>query len=114
MVANYLGYLLTEENRELSFADSLITFALSVEPDNAAYIDSYGWLLFKTDEPSEALEFLLRAESLASEPDPVIFEHIGVVYEVLGRAKLAREYYDKAIALDPDLESIRGNKQEKK
>jgi tetratricopeptide (TPR) repeat protein len=43
IVANYFGYLLIEDNRELEFAGGLIEFALEKEPENAAYIDSYGW-----------------------------------------------------------------------
>ena len=107
LVANYLGYLLVEENIELEFAGGLIELALEKDPENAAYIDSYGWYLYRIGEYEEALEFLLRADSLAQTPDPVILEHTGVVYEKLGKNELAVTYYNKALELDPDLEHLR-------
>lgn len=104
IVANYLGYLLIEDNSDLEFAGGLIEFALEKEPENAAYIDSYGWYLYRIGEYKKALEYLLRADSLAEIPDPVIFEHIGEVYEKLSKTDLAVEYYKKALELNPDLE----------
>jgi len=114
LVANYLGYLLVEDNRELALADSLVSFALDLEPDNAAYLDSYGWLLYRKGEHAEALDFLLRAENLASHPDPVIFEHIGEVYEKLGKTELASTYYLKALELNPEMEHSKERLEELK
>ncbi|RKZ31323.1 hypothetical protein DRQ36_02520 [bacterium] len=105
--ANYLGYILVETDRELELADSLISLAIGAEPDNPAYIDSYGWLLYKRGELDEALQWLQRAEELADPPDPVIFEHIAVIHEKSGDIELAIEYYEKALALDPTMEKAR-------
>jgi len=107
LVANYLGYLLVEENIELKFAGDLIELALEKDPENAAYIDSYGWYLYRMGDYEEALDYLLRADSLAQSPDPVILEHTGEVYEKLGKIELAVKYYNKALELDPDLEHSR-------
>ena len=41
-IANALGFLLADHNRELSRADRLITAALKSEPDNPAILDSMG------------------------------------------------------------------------
>ncbi len=112
IVANYFGYLLIEDNRELEFAGGLIEFALEKEPENAAYIDSYGWYLYRIGEYGKALEYLLRADSLAEIPDPVIFEHVGEVYEKLGEPELAMEYYSKALELNPDLEHSKSRLKE--
>ncbi len=104
LIANYLGYLLIEANRELEFAGKLVSFAIDKDPDNAAYIDSYGWYLYRIGEYEEALDSLRRADSLAQPSDPVILEHIGEVYEKLEKPELAVDCYNKALELNPDME----------
>jgi len=89
----------------LDYADSLICSALALEPDNPAYIDSYGWLLYKRGDYELALEHLLRAEKLAEPMDPVILEHIGQLYEKLNNKRLAIEYYERALELNPSMET---------
>ncbi|HHS50717.1 MAG TPA: tetratricopeptide repeat protein [candidate division Zixibacteria bacterium] len=105
LTANYLGYLLVEEGIELDFADSLISLAIKQEPENAAFIDSYGWLLYKRGEFERALEKLLLAEKLSDPNDPVILEHIGVVLEETGDLVGAKDYYKRALELDPEMET---------
>lgn len=104
LIANYLGYLLIESNRELKFAEKLVSFAIDKDSNNAAYIDSYGWYLYRIGKYEEALDSLHRADSLAQPSDPVILEHIGEVYEKLGKPELAVNYYKKALELNPDME----------
>lgn len=99
---NYLGYMWAERGTNLPEAEQMIRRALASEPDNGAYLDSLGWVLFKQGRAEEALTELLRAASLlAAEPDPVVFEHIGDAYEKLGRPSEAVLYWQKALHLDP-------------
>ncbi len=110
--ANYLGYLLVEENRELALAEKLISLAISKDPLNPSYIDSYGWLLYRKGRFQQALEKLLLAEELAEPEDPVILEHIGIVLEETGDSLRAIEYYIRAIEIDPQLEKSRKRLEE--
>jgi len=110
--ANYLGYLLVEENRELALAEKLISLAISKDPLNPSYIDSYGWLLYRKGRFPQALEKLLLAEELAENEDPVILEHIGIVLEETGDSLRAIEYYIRAIEIDPELEKSRKRLEE--
>ena len=103
---NYLGYMLADKGLRLDYAEDLIKKALKIQPDNGAYIDSYGWVLFKKGKYKKALKELLRAEQLV-ESDPVIFDHIGDAYSVLEDDEKAVEYWNKALELDPDNETIR-------
>lgn len=102
---NYLGYLLADANRELELAETLIRKALSIDPENAAYIDSYGWLLFRLGNYKDALTELKKAEKLSETPDPTILEHIGEAYEKLGEVESAKKYYKKAIELNPKMKT---------
>lgn len=47
MTMNDLAYAWADRNVRLGEALSLITRVLAVEPDNAFYLDTLGWFLFK-------------------------------------------------------------------
>lgn len=99
--SNYLGYMWADRNENLDEAETLIRNALAQDPDNGAYIDSLGWVLYRKGHYQEALAELLRAAEKVGEPDPVVFDHIGDAYNQLGRTAEAVLYWQKAIALDP-------------
>lgn len=100
--SNYLGYMWADRNENLDEAEALIRQALAQDPDNGAYIDSLGWVLYRKGRYEEALAELLRAAEKISEPDPVVYDHIGDAYNQLGRTAEAVLYWQKAHALDPD------------
>ncbi|MCK4395525.1 tetratricopeptide repeat protein [candidate division WOR-3 bacterium] len=102
---NALGYLYVEHNMKLEEAKGLITHALLIDSLNGYYIDSLGWLYFKLKNYEKAKEFLLKAKERAK--DPVIYEHLGDVYEKLGDKERAREEWQRALELDPENEEIK-------
>ena len=96
---NFLGYLLAEANRNLDEALALIRRALDFQPENGAYVDSMGWVLFRLGRYAEARKELERAADLTG-GDAVVLEHLGDVYRALELTALAREQYRKALAAD--------------
>jgi len=97
---NYLGYMWAERGANLPEAETFIRRALERDPDNAAYLDSLGWVLYQQGRYHEALPPLERAAKLsAAEPDPVIEEHLGDVFEKLGRSQEAIKAWERAAAL---------------
>src|SRR5207237_2536378 len=58
---NYLGYMWAEHGLKLDRARELIEKAVKAEPKNAAYLDSLAWVLFKLNQPQEALPYVLKA-----------------------------------------------------
>lgn len=108
---NYLGYQLAEENRELEEAYGLLRRATALEPDNGAFVDSMGWVLYRMGRLEEARRQLERAVQLTN-GDPTVREHLGDVYRDLGLADLAREQYQKSLAADDTHQArIRGKLQ---
>jgi tetratricopeptide (TPR) repeat protein len=97
---NYLGYMWAEHGENLEKARDLIARALKAEPDNAAYLDSMGWVLFKLNHPTEALEYLLKAAGASEEPDATIYDHLGDVYDVLNEHAKAREAWRKSLDVE--------------
>ncbi len=97
---NYLGYMWADRGVNLTEARDLIEKAVKLEPKNAAFLDSLGWVLFKLDKPKEALPHLLKAIELSEEPDATLFDHLGDVYLALRQPDKAREAWEKALTLD--------------
>jgi len=104
---NYLGYMWAERGENLVDAEKFIRRALQSEPDNAAYLDSLGWVLYQQGRFHEALDPLERAAKFsADDPDPTIEEHLGDVFEKLGRRKEAVAAWERAAALEGASEGI--------
>jgi tetratricopeptide (TPR) repeat protein len=97
---NALGYTLADRTTRYQEALELIDRARAAEPDNAAIIDSYGWVLYRLGRRDEALTELRRAFVL--QKDPEIASHVGEVLWELGRKDEARRYFDEARKLDPE------------
>jgi len=98
---NYLGYMWADRGENLGEAHDMIERAVKLEPKNAAYLDSLGWVLFKMNKPKEALTWLLKAVEYLEEPDATIYDHLGDVYTALNEKDKAREVWQKALSIDP-------------
>lgn len=112
---NDLGYLWADRNKNLEAAERHIRKALDldrqqrtrgpvIDPDgnrdNAAYVDSLGWVLFRKGKLGEACAELERASGLpGGDDDPVVWDHLGDVYHRLGKAEQAEQAWKKALAL---------------
>lgn len=98
-VLNYLGYLLADKNLRLEYARDLIKRALDIDPDNGAFLDSYGWVYYRLQDFDKAVKYLRQAAETTK--DAVIFEHLGDALLAQGKQAEAREWWRKALELDP-------------
>lgn len=111
---NDLGYHLAERGKNLAEAEQLVRKAidldrkqrtagtglsLAADQDNAAYVDSLGWVLFKQGKFAEARKELEKAVALVDGEDPVLWDHLGDTYFRLGEKARAREAWKKSLAL---------------
>lgn len=101
---NALGYTLADRTTRYQEALELIDRARTAVPDDAAIIDSYGWVLYRLGRNAEALIELRRAFTL--QKDPEIAAHVAEVLWVMGQKDEARRYFDEARKLDPDNRSL--------
>jgi tetratricopeptide (TPR) repeat protein len=97
---NALGYTLADRTNRYQEALELIDRARTAAPEDAAIIDSYGWVLYRLGRNKEALVELRRAFTL--QKDPEIAAHIAEVLWVTGQKDEARRYFDEARKLDPE------------
>ncbi len=100
VLLNALGYLLTDQFDRHDEARGYIQKALAMEPDNAAIIDSMGWVLFHLGEHESAFDYLDRAYRL--EQDPEIAAHLVDVHWALGEQEQALELLETALEAHPD------------
>ncbi len=96
---NALGYTLADLTDRLDEAYSLIRRALDMAPDNAAILDSMGWVLYRLRKPEDGLYYIQRAWEL--ERDPEIAAHLGELLWALGRQDEARAIWLEAIVEFP-------------
>ena len=100
-INNDLGYLYADQGKNLEKAEAMIRKAVSEDPENFAYLDSLGWVLFKRGKFEEAKVPLERA-ILDSQADLTIPEHLGDVYFQLQEPAKAKAAWEKALKLAGD------------
>jgi tetratricopeptide (TPR) repeat protein len=104
-VANSLGYFLAEKDQDLELAEDLIAEALRAEPDNGAFLDSMGWVLYRQGRLEGALDYMIQAVNVLPD-DPVILEHLGMVLLGLGQDAEALDTLRRALAVGGDPEHL--------
>jgi tetratricopeptide (TPR) repeat protein len=115
---NDLGYVLADHDKDLDEAERLVKKAIEIdkadrqklkdqgllEPDddkeNAAYLDSLGWVLFKKKNYGEAKKYLVDASKSDDGKHVEIFDHLGDVHKALGEKAEASAIWQKALELD--------------
>jgi tetratricopeptide (TPR) repeat protein len=105
MSLNALGYTLADLTDQYDEAEKLIRKALDMEPDSAAIIDSWGWVLYRQGRSEEALGYLEEAyEKLR---DPEVAAHIIQVLLSLERPEDASKTLQEAEVLFPDSDLLK-------
>ncbi len=94
---NDLGYIWADQNKNLRRALAMTERAVAAEPDNAAYRDSLGWALYRVGRYDEALENLKKAVAKEEDPDGVILDHLGDIYQALNQTDQARDAWRRAV-----------------
>jgi len=99
-ILNFAAYLWSERNVRLDQALMYINRVLRQDPDNAAYLDTKGWILYKKGRDFDALQLLLKACAIENK-EPVILDHTGDVLFSIGNDILALEFWKKSYIYDP-------------
>ncbi len=97
-VNNDLGYLYADQGKNLEKAEEMIRKAVAEEPDNYAYLDSLGWVLFKRGKFQEARAPLEKAQA-DPRSDSTIPDHLGDVYFQLQEHVKARAAWERALKI---------------
>ncbi len=93
-VLNNYSYYLALRKQKLDYAKTLAERLVNGNPENANYLDTYGWVLYVAKDYQKARKQLERASQLSS--NGTILEHFGDVLFQLGEKELAVEQWQKA------------------
>ena len=94
---NDVAYAWIDRGERLDEAEAMIRYAVSRFPRQSAYLDTYGWLLYKKGSFAEAKRWLVRGNHGRDGADPVIRDHLGDTYWRLGDREAAIEQWQAAI-----------------
>jgi len=74
-VLNYLGYMNADRGVLLDEARKLLERAVAIDPENGAYLDSLGWVLYRLDEIDQAEVYLRKALERQGD-SAVVLDHL--------------------------------------
>ena len=91
-VLNNYAYFLSERKSNLKKAAAMSLVTVTREPDNATYLDTYGWILYLQGKYSEAKPYFKHAMIYGGKDSATILSHYAAVLEALGEKDLAKYY----------------------
>ena len=91
---NNYAYYSSLKKQNLERAKKLSKRMIEANPENATFLDTYGWVLFQMEEYAEAEKQLKKAAEI--NPSGTIVEHYGDVLFKLGNTKEALTQWQKA------------------
>ncbi len=97
---NALGFTLADQTDRYEEAYGYLKRAIEIMPDDAAIIDSWGWVHYRLGQYDEAIRLLRKA--LSRLEDAEIAAHLGEVLWVSGKQQEAREVWQRALQKSPD------------
>ena len=97
---NALGYTLVTQGKNMDEALTLITKAISIIPDNPAFIDSMGWLHYRKGNIPKAIDWLTKARKLSRDTDIAL--HLSEALWAAGKKQDAKSLLTEALADNPE------------
>jgi tetratricopeptide (TPR) repeat protein len=87
---------MADRGTHLEEALGYIKKAVELDPQNGAYLDSLGWAYFKLGNYELAEENLRKASERIGN-DATVQDHLGDVYQKMGRLKQAAAHWQRAL-----------------
>lgn len=96
---NALGYTLADRTDRYQEALGYIEQAMALLPNDAAVLDSMGWVQYRMGDQAKALDYLRRAYQ--ANADPEITAHLCEVLWVSGQREEAKKIWQQSLAKNP-------------
>ena len=96
---NNYAYYLGLKKVQLDKALGIVQYAVSMQPNNAIYIDTFGFILFQKKQYQAAITQLEIAVKFNT-TDQEIWEHLGDSYFMVGNETKAMECWNKGLSLN--------------
>ncbi|MGE5432302.1 MAG: tetratricopeptide repeat protein [Syntrophomonadaceae bacterium] len=101
LILNNYAYSLAERGIRLDEALKMAEKAVSREPGNSSYLDTYGWVFYRMGNYDKAEEYIRKALALDSSNSTLI-EHLGDINFKAGKKGKALEMWQQAFQLNTD------------
>jgi tetratricopeptide (TPR) repeat protein len=110
---NNFAYNLSVRGENLERAQELALKAMELDPENAAYLDTMGWVFYKLGEYEKAKRFIKASIDLnEQEASAEVLEHLGDVHDKLNNPEEAKKWWKRALEKDPSLNYLQEKIQE--
>jgi tetratricopeptide (TPR) repeat protein len=96
-INNNYAYYLSVRGERLEDAKRMSRIAVSAEPDNPTFLDTYAWVLFRMGKKRKAKEVMEKALLLGGSKNAEILDHMGDIYFSLKQQDQARVFWERAI-----------------
>jgi len=93
---NNYAYYLSLAGKNLDKAERMSGRVIERFPENATYLDTYAWILFKKREYTLAKFYMESAINFDQEGSPTLYEHFGDILFKLNQTDDALKYWEKA------------------
>lgn len=113
LLKNNFAHRLASLKTDLQLAESLASQASTNAPNQAQFVDTYGWVFFQKGDYEKAKEQFEKAYEIDAE-DAVITEHLGDVFFMMNDKSKAVEWWGKAQKLNANDEVLERKIKEKK
>ncbi len=97
-VLNNYAYYLSLRNQDLDKAETMSKKAVTLDPKNSSFQDTYGWVLYKLQRYDDARTWVGKALEDSDSVSAEVMEHYGDILYKLGDIDHALEYWQKAKA----------------
>jgi Tfp pilus assembly protein PilF len=109
---NLLAYVYSLQDVKLDDAVRLIKQALMLQPENIAYLDTFGWILFQKEDFSRSYEIFNHVIDLLGRGNRFegldeIYYHIGMIFEKMGKKEEAMGFYSTGLKINPSNDLIK-------
>ncbi|QIA06522.1 tetratricopeptide repeat protein [Draconibacterium halophilum] len=96
LTLNNYAYYLSVDGVELDKAERMSGKVIERFPDNATYLDTHAWVLFKKGEYTLAKFYMDSAMKNSDEESDTLLEHYGDILYKTGKVEEALKYWKKA------------------
>lgn len=106
VILNNFAYYLSEEKRDLDRALKMSARANELDPQNATYLDTQAWVLYRLGRYEEAQTLMRQALVLDATGSSELLLHYGDILYALGKSFMAKTYWQRALEAGADANKI--------
>ncbi len=99
LAMNNYAYYLSLRSIKLDEAERLSNLVVKNNPNNATYLDTYAWVLFKKKDYKLAKFYMESALSNGKEDNPVLVEHYGDILFFLNEKDKAIQEWERSLKM---------------